>query len=92
VELKVFTTPLYYRVYDVIKDNGYTDTYNYWKTSLSKYNMIYDFNYKNKITQNYKNYVDASHFRSNLGELIFAKMYEDKEKAVEDFGQLLQVN
>jgi len=92
VELKLFTTPLYYKVYDVITGNGYANTYNYWKQSLSKYNMIYDFNYKNSVTQNYKNYVDSSHFKANLGEYIFAKMYGNTDKTIEDFGKLLQEN
>lgn len=91
VGLKIFTTPVYHRVYDVINERGYSNTYNYWKQSLKKYNRIYDFNYKNSITKNHKNYVEASHFKSFIGEYIFAKIYQDKEKTVEDFGYLLQV-
>ena len=89
VELKLFTTPLYYKVYDVIQDRGYSKTYQYWKKSLAQYNKVYDFNYKNIVTENYKNYVDSSHFKATLGELIFAKIYGNKDKIKEGFGELL---
>jgi len=90
VKLKIFTTPLYYKVYEVINLRGYGDTYKYWKNRLKKYNQIYDFNYKNSVTSDYASYIDASHFRSFVGELIFAKMNNDKiDKLPNDFGRLL---
>lgn len=89
VELKIFTTPIYHRVYDVIVSNGYLNTYNYWKQELSKYEMIYDFNYKNIITKNYENYVDASHFKADVGKLIFERMYQQKDVEFSEFGIIL---
>lgn len=87
VELKLFTTPLYYRVYDVINERGYQKTYNYWKQELSQYGLVYDFNYKNEITKSYKNYVDSSHFKSEVGEYIFKRIYSTHS---ENFGILLK--
>jgi len=89
VELKLFTTPIYYKIYDVIQQRGYGKTYEYWKQSLQKYNKVYDFNYKNSITSDFRNYVEASHFKSVLGELIFAKLYNNKELIINDFGYLM---
>ncbi|QOG11496.1 hypothetical protein [Arcobacter sp. FWKO B] len=91
VKLILFTTPLYHKVYDVIHDRGYDKTYTYWKNELSKYNMVYDFNYKNSITSDYRNYVDPSHFKSDVGKYIFAKIYHDKSLIVDDFGKILTV-
>ncbi len=91
INLILFTTPIYYKIYDVIKGRGYGNTYKYWKKSLSKYNFIYDFNYKNGITKDYKWYIDASHFQSRLGKLIFARIYNDKDIVLpSDFGRLLK--
>jgi len=90
VKLIVFTTPLYHKVYDVIYNRGYGETYSLWKSELSKYGIVYDFNYKNTITLNYKNYVDPSHFKSSVAQYIFAKIYNDEINAIDDFGILLQ--
>lgn len=90
IELKIFTSPVYYKVYEVIKERGYSNTYKYWKESLSSYGIVYDFNYKNSVTQNYKHYIDASHYQSKLGKLIFAKLYNDQiPELPNDFGVLL---
>lgn len=90
VDLKIFTSPVYHKIYDVIEREGYLNTYNYWKKELSKYNMIYDFNYKNTITKDYRNYIDGSHYKSELGKLIFAKLYNDEINDLpKDFGKIL---
>ena len=90
VELKIFTTPIYYKIYDVIKTKGYLNTYIHWKNELSKYNVIYDFNYSNSITKDYRNYIDSSHYKSNVGKLIFARLYNDNiNNLPNDFGKLL---
>jgi hypothetical protein len=90
VSLKIFTTPIYHKVYDIISDRGYGDTYKYWKSRLKRYSSIYDFSYKNSITYDFSNYVEATHFRSSIGELIFARMNKDYiDKLPDDFGRLM---
>lgn len=90
VELRIFTTPVYYKIYDVINQTGYKDTYVYWKKELSKYNLIYDFNYANSITRDYKSYIDSSHYKSKLGKPVFARIYSDNIKDLpKDFGKIL---
>ena len=91
IDLKIFTTPIYHKVHEVIKQRGYQDTYNYWKQHLYEYDIVYDFSYKNSITNDYKNYIDSSHYQSKLGKLIFARLYDDNiSELPNDFGIILK--
>jgi hypothetical protein len=90
ISLKIFISPTYAKHIDLIYTKGFGDSFEYWKTELVKIADVFDFSGRNTITNNPKYYMDASHYNSNVGRLIFAKMFDDNSIRVpKDFGTLL---
>ena len=90
VELYIFISPIYSKIVDIIYNRGYQKSYNYWKKELSKYENIYDFSGYNSITTNISNYIDGSHYQTEVAKYLFAKMFnDDLVSTPSDFGIVL---
>ena len=90
ISLKIFISPTYAKHIDLIYTKGFGDSFEYWKMELVKIADVFDFSGRNTITNNPKYYMDASHYNSNVGSFIFARMFNDNSVNVpKDFGTLL---
>jgi hypothetical protein len=59
-----------------------------FKRSLSHLSGFYDFSGLNSVTTDNYNYYETSHFRRNVGDLVIARIFNDRSINVpEDFGQ-----
>lgn len=76
VRLYVFISPIYKDFISKIYEKGYKKTYFYWKKSLSKYNIVYDFSGFNNITLNKMNYIDGSHYQKKIAEFIIDDLFK----------------
>lgn len=63
------------------------NTYEHWKKELSNIFPFFDFSTKNSITNDFRNFIDSSHTKPEIGELIFGKIFDDRGVQVpNDFG------
>jgi len=90
ITLKMSIFPTHAKHIDLIYTRGFGDSFEYWKTNVVKIADIYDFSGRNTITNNPENYMDSSHINSNVGSVIFARMFNDDSITIpKDFGILL---
>gem|GEM_PF-6981324 len=83
INLIVFTTPHNHNYLDSVYENEY---YLFLK-ELVKITDYWDFSGYNSITTNDCNYYENSHYRSKIGNLIMAKIFNDKNISIPaDFG------
>ena len=86
INLIVFTTPHNKNMMDTFIVEDYLE----FLKMISKYTKFYDFTGYNSITIENINYYESSHYRQNVGELIAAKIFNDKSIEVpQDFGVLV---
>ncbi|MDH5612953.1 MAG: hypothetical protein OEY66_10910 [Gammaproteobacteria bacterium] len=87
-ELKVFITPLYGKLQDEIYANEtLRQKMIEFKNELRKITSYYDFLTYNDITRSSASFADTSHLKTVTGNLILARLYNDKEvKVPEGFG------
>jgi len=89
IELITFITPHRRSVQDAYV----IDDYIAFLRTLSKYNNFYDFSGYNSVTIDDHNYYESSHYLSKIGDLIAARILDDKTVVVpEDFGMLVKKN
>lgn len=92
VALRMFISPIYAPIVDIIYNKGYDKSYHFWKRELAKYGSVYDFSGYNSVTKNIANYIDGSHYQTALAESIFAKIFHDTSiEVANDFGVVLSV-
>lgn len=83
INLIVFITP-HSRI---MLDNYDIKSYLEFLKTISKFNNFYNFSGYNSVTKNDYNYYEKSHYLSNVGTLIAARIFNDKSIIVPtDFG------
>lgn len=83
INLIIYTTPFNHAL---LNNFEISDMINYLE-DISKIHNFYFFSDYNTITQDDTNYYESVHFRGKVGELIAAKIFNDKNIAVpNDFG------
>lgn len=93
VKLKVYISPISAKQYDLLFSKGLENSYLYWLREISNNIEYYDFSGHNSITENMQNYNDSSHFKPQIGRLIFAKLYDNTSIDIpNDFGTLVNKN
>ena len=71
IKLYVFFNPLSQDLRSMIYSLNLNNNMDKIKKEITKINgVVYDFNFSNEITNNRSNYVDASHYNANVGELM----------------------
>lgn len=86
IKLIMFITPHHKSVMDSFVIDDY---FEFLKT-LSIHNNFYDFSGYNSVTINDYNYYESSHYLSKVGDLIAARIFEDKNFLIpDDFGRLV---
>ncbi len=74
----------------VMMDSFVIDDYLEYLSDIANITDFYDFSGYNSITTNNCNYYERSHYRPHIGELIAARIFNDKNVDVpNDFGQLI---
>ena len=56
-----------------------------FKTELSKITSYYDFTLPNRISNNNKYWLEASHYTLEVGDMILSRIY-DNNTSIKDFG------
>lgn len=83
ISLIVFVTPHNHNYLD----NVYESEYYVFLKKLSAVTNYWDFSGYNSVTTNDCNYYESSHYRSKIGNLIAARIFDDKNISVpRDFG------
>jgi hypothetical protein len=83
VRLVLFINPGHKNVF---LDSG--EDFDRFKRALSHLSGFYDFSGLNSVTTDNYNYYETSHFRRNVGDLVIARIFNDRSINVpEDFGQ-----
>lgn len=87
-ELKVFITPLYSQLLDdIYTDEMLKQRMIEFKDELQKITAYYDFLDYSVITRNSANFGDTTHLKTAAGNLILARLYDDRSVSVpEGFG------
>jgi hypothetical protein len=89
INLIIFTTPHNHNYLDIIYEKEY---YTFLKELLA-ITDYWDFSGYNSITMNDCNYYDSSHYRPEIGNLIAAKIFNDKHIPIpSDFGAFVTQN
>lgn len=85
-ELYVFTTPMYFSVYQLYKSNEtiYTKFLSINEELKNIFGKVYLFNVDSEIIKNNRNFYDAVHYRSVIGDEIVLRL-----NGQSDFGELL---
>ena len=83
IRLVLFINPLHKNVF---LDCGVD--FERYKRALSHLSGFYDFSGLNSVTTDNYNYYETSHYRRNVGDLVIARIFNDRNvKVPEDFGQ-----
>ncbi len=90
--LVVFVTPLYGRLLqDIHEDENLNSQLKKFKKRVSELTAYYDFLTLNEITQDARYFGDPSHVKQATGNLILARLFNDKSINVpEDFGVFIE--
>lgn len=78
VSVTLYTSPVYYKHIDMYYSMGLGDTFEYWKKSLADIQPYTDFCIYNSISYDMMKFRDSSHAISNVGELVFARIFDSK--------------
>jgi hypothetical protein len=87
----IFTTPIARPLWDLMLDQGLGPFYEQWlRDSVEVFGQVHNFNYPNSITNDLKNFYDASHVYPEIETLIAHKIINHPNPGIpEDFGVLL---
>lgn len=87
----IYTTPISTPMFEVMVKNGRMGDYRQWiEDSVDVFEEVYNFMYPNSITNNLDNYVDAHHFKPEIGTLIAHKVTKYRLNEIpNDFGVLV---
>jgi hypothetical protein len=95
INLKIFISPAHATHWESIRVGGFWPVFEQWKREIAKIYPIWDFSGYNSITtepisDNMNNYLDSSHYRKKIGELVLNRMFQNhQEKVPKDFGILI---
>jgi hypothetical protein len=89
VELVISFAPIGADYLLSIDANDRTERLNDIKRQIAAKVPFWDFSYVNSITINRFNYVDATHYRGVIGEIMLRRMSGDTARLPEDFGVLV---
>jgi len=90
IEYKLYVSPIYGELFDVIYAVHMGDLYEDWKRRLAEISDFYDFTGHNEITDSHVWWGDPSHIVTDGGKLIVARMFHDPGVAIPDhFGVLV---
>jgi hypothetical protein len=95
IDLKIFISPSHAAQMEAIRIVGLWQEFEQWKRELSKMAPVWDFSGYNSITSEpvsngMKNYLDSSHYRKNVGDLVINRLFSyQEEKVPSDFGTLI---
>ncbi len=95
ITLVVFISPSHVTQWETARAAGLWKDFEEWKRELVKMTPIWDFSGYNSITtetinEDTKNYIDSSHYRKEVGDLILNRVFNDQiDEVPPDFGILL---
>jgi hypothetical protein len=95
ITLKIFISPAHATDIETIDLMNQWDVYKQWKREIVKIIPVWDFSDINSITtepisSQMKNYVDYSHYRTQIGNLVLNRLFNYQEnKLPADFGVYL---
>lgn len=91
VKLHVYFSPIHEEHLNLIYTLGLENTYLYCKREVADITSYTDFSLLNSVTKNSANFRDSSHVTSDIGPLIFARIFNKKLPALpKDFGKLVK--
>ncbi len=95
IKLIIFISPAHAIQWEANRLNGEWETFEEWQRELVKIAPVWDFSGYNSITteaikNQMQNYMDSSHYRKEVGDLILNRILDYKTETVpEDFGVLI---
>ncbi|MFB2922224.1 hypothetical protein [Aerosakkonema funiforme] len=95
IDLKVLISPAHVTEWEALRVRELWPIFERWKRELVKIAPVWDFSGYNSITteaigKNMKNYIDNSHYRKEVGDLVLNRIFQYNEESVPaDFGVLL---
>ncbi len=84
IEYKLYISPIYGELFDVIYAVHVGDLFEDWKRRLAEISDFYDFTGHNEITDSQVWWGDPSHIVTDGGKLIVARMFHDPGVAIPD--------
>ena len=91
VKLYVYFSPIHEEHLKLIYTLGLKNTYLYCKREVAGITAYTDFSLRNSITKNSADFRDSSHVTSDIGPLIFARIFNKKLPDLpEDFGTFVK--
>jgi len=86
----LYTSPIYHQHIDMIYGIGLGKTFEHWKKSLAYIQPYIDFCTYTPLSKDIMLFRDSSHVISDVGELIFARIFNPNTKSIpNDFGYLV---
>ncbi|MBO0349489.1 hypothetical protein J0895_10285 [Phormidium pseudopriestleyi FRX01] len=95
IKCDFFISPSHVTHWESIRLSGAWQLFEEWKRDLAQIAPVWDFSGYNSITtdplsSNMKNYIDSSHYRKEIGDLVLNRIWQYNEDIVpKDFGVLL---
>ena len=95
IKLKIFISPAHAMQWEASRLNGEWETFEQWKREIVKIAPVWDFSGYNSITtepitEQMNHYIDSSHYRKEVGDVILSRILDDQTETVpDDFGVLL---
>lgn len=95
IKLEILISPSHASEWETIRVAGLWPIFEDWKRQVVKIEPVWDFSGYNSITtepisNHMKNYIDNSHYRKEVGNLVLNRIFHYQEETVPtDFGVLL---
>ncbi len=95
IKIKAFISPSHATRYEAIRVAGHWQEYEEMKRQLVKILPVWDFSGYNSITtepisENIENYIDDSHYKEKIGNLVLNRLFNyEIENVPDDFGVLI---
>lgn len=95
IDCQIFISPSHATHRESLRVSGVWSLFEEWHREVVKIAPVWSFSGYNSITtepisENLKNYIDPSHYRSEVGDLVLNRILEyNDEKVPDDFGVLL---
>jgi hypothetical protein len=95
ITLKIYISPSHATQWEAVRAAGLWPVFEQWKRELVKIAPCWDFSGYNSITtepitENIKNYIDSSHHRKEVGDLVLNRLLDYSPEMVPgDFGVFL---
>ncbi|MFB2895264.1 hypothetical protein ACE1CI_20350 [Aerosakkonemataceae cyanobacterium BLCC-F50] len=95
IDIKILISPSHATEWEALRVREIWPIFEQWKREIVKIAPVWDFSGYNSITteaigKNMKNYIDNSHYRKEVGDLVLNRIFRYNEESVPaDFGVLL---